>query len=818
MKYLIVILSFFAILAFANNTGISVKPIKQDTVPTGAAPQLFGSKLYEFRNYALIDSFLMIAEGDTFAYPRWPAIKFKSSDKRWYGHDKSKWQRFLYASDTSTLLATRYDLTQLPQTILSNVGSGYRLVTNPNGSIKTIANSNTVIWDSTSNANSLTAKVDTAVIATQYDIAQLGVFNTYYAYVDTLGNDATGALNNAAKPFKTINAALDALPSQGGVIPIGLGKFNSPDSAKMKSNVWFKGSGMPVANDTMTVNAYYNNTIKVPTRLIGGTILTGSFIVPYNREHIHCTDLGVDVGSDWVANVNGGVEVDGFMCPQFYNPAGGLPSADGKHLLQTQTKPRRGMLFKNINVLLSSATSPYHAFLLENMTFAIADNIYTTYGFAGVVIKTMGGIYTNLHTRGHGTYHIIPKSNDYSYCYGVVINGFECGPILGNNGTGITLDQNDPGSPGIYWCNISNGFINHVGTGMSLTGDNMNISNINIVDVGISGVVSANLIRSHIDNITQRIAPQQGFSIDPGSILSDGATTWSNCTAIGNLGDGFRVLNGTAKNYFENIISGENTGYGFNSNGTAWVGNHTYYSNTAGATTGTMHNRVAVTSLLSAGTGISLSGSGTEASPYSISSSYSAPITSINSQTGPAITITAGTAITTSTLSNDITIAYDKTNSEVYHTLANYLIDANNSGTAETDLYSTTVGANKLISNGQSLSFEISGTFNDITATADVQFYFAGASFGNTGALTISTTGAWSARGMIIRTTSTTARAYVTITTPGASTAEYTNELDLTGLDFTTSNVFKVTAQAGGAGGGSNDITAKLGKLKFESN
>jgi len=116
----------------------------------------------------------------------------------------------------------------------------------------------------------------------------------------------------------------------------------------------------------------------------------------------------------------------------------------------------------------------------------------------------------------------------------------------------------------------------------------MNISNINIVDVGVHGVVSSNLLKSNVTNITQRISPQQGFDIDPGSILSDGGTTWSNCTAYGNLGDGFRVHNGSSKNYFENIISAENTGYGLNTNGTAYLGNHTFYGNTAGASTGTI--------------------------------------------------------------------------------------------------------------------------------------------------------------------------------------------------------------------------------------
>jgi hypothetical protein len=56
---------------------------------------------------------------------------------------------------------------------LSNVGAGYRWVKTADGQIYTVANSNTVKWDSTSNSNSLTAKVDTSLIATQYDLTQI---------------------------------------------------------------------------------------------------------------------------------------------------------------------------------------------------------------------------------------------------------------------------------------------------------------------------------------------------------------------------------------------------------------------------------------------------------------------------------------------------------------------------------------------------------------------------------------------------------------------------------------------------------------------
>lgn len=145
--------------------------------------------------------------------------------------------------------------------------------------------------------------------------------------------------------------------------------------------------------------------------------------------------------------------------------------------------------------------------------------------------------------------------------------------------------------------------------------------------------------------------------------------------------------------------------------------------------------------------------------------------------------------------------------------LADFFTDVNNSGTGETDLYTYTTPANTIEANGGKLTFDLSGTFNDLTATGQLQMYFAGTNIGNTGALTISATGAWSATGMIIRTGASTARAVIRISTPGASTATYTSETDITGITFSNTNILKITGTAGGASGGSSDITAKLGSI-----
>lgn len=103
MKWLLVILLALISFSFIGSKPTNSVAIIRDTVPTPATPQLFGSKLYEFRNYVVVDSMLMVMGGDTFAIPRWPALKYKTADNRWYGYYGTRWRAFLNGTDTISL-------------------------------------------------------------------------------------------------------------------------------------------------------------------------------------------------------------------------------------------------------------------------------------------------------------------------------------------------------------------------------------------------------------------------------------------------------------------------------------------------------------------------------------------------------------------------------------------------------------------------------------------------------------------------------------------------------------------------------------------
>jgi hypothetical protein len=193
-------------------------------------------------------------------------------------------------------------------------------------------------------------------------------------------------------------------------------------------------------------------------------------------------------------------------------------------------------------------------------------------------------------------------------------------------------------------------------------------------------------------------------------------------------------------------------------------------------------------------------------------------ITSINSQTGPAITISnQGAIVVTNPSANTIGLAVDVTSDLLTRTIDAIITTAQNSGTGETDLFSKSIAGLTLNTDKQTLNFEIDGEFNDNTATAQLKLYFGGNVTLNTGAVAISTpfTG-WRLKGHIIRTSSSTAHVSYELLAPGLATALFVGYSNLTSLDFTSPNIFKISAQAGGAGGGTGDITAHSWQITYK--
>jgi hypothetical protein len=139
-----------------------------------------------------------------------------------------------------------------------------------------------------------------------------------------------------------------------------------------------------------------------------------------------------------------------------------------------------------------------------------------------------------------------------------------------------------------------------------------------------------------------------------------------------------------------------------------------------------------------------------------------------------------------------------------YTPLASFYTDVSNSSSTETDLYSHTLGANKLVTNGDKIIAEFFGTFNSPTS-AVLKFYFAGAVESFTG---ISANQRWKIRAVVVKTGTTTGRLFVELLGDFDNVVDQIAD-DVTGVSWTSTNLMKITGQDGS----STKITAKLGSV-----
>lgn len=148
-----------------------------------------------------------------------------------------------------------------------------------------------------------------------------------------------------------------------------------------------------------------------------------------------------------------------------------------------------------------------------------------------------------------------------------------------------------------------------------------------------------------------------------------------------------------------------------------------------------------------------------------------------------------------------------------------HFADANNTTTTETDLYSDTLTAGKLATNGDKVFIDYGGTFTGAaTATQRLKIYFGGTVVADTGALAVNTgTPAWGAKTLCIRESSSVVRCNTNIdtgTTVLSASSYYTR---VTGLTLSNTQVIKITGTAAGAGAASSQITATQGNIRYLS-
>ncbi len=217
--------------------------------------------------------------------------------------------------------------------------------------------------------------------------------------------------------------------------------------------------------------------------------------------------------------------------------------------------PRVGIVIKNVTVLNSSSTVATHGLLLENCLNPIVDNINIYFSFAGLVIKTIGGTFTNVHTYACGSYGIIIKSNDYAWCSDINLSNFSCNSIGKFDGGGLTFDTNDPGTPGLRNIVVNNGQFIKTKFGITTQGGGpFNFVALNNIMVDYSlddGVNTVLLTGANFSNITTKHSGGNGLVVSGTGLVS-------NVVSSGNANHGVWLIGIN----FTAIQTSENRGYG----------------------------------------------------------------------------------------------------------------------------------------------------------------------------------------------------------------------------------------------------------------
>lgn len=148
--------------------------------------------------------------------------------------------------------------------------------------------------------------------------------------------------------------------------------------------------------------------------------------------------------------------------------------------------------------------------------------------------------------------------------------------------------------------------------------------------------------------------------------------------------------------------------------------------------------------------------------------------------------------------------------------IKDFIADSANTGTSEEFLYRYTTKASTLTNDGDKVIGYYTVNLSDITADKVIKFYYAGTQIYTSGTLT-ATTGTFSFKVTVIRTSSSTARATVEsfsgATAGGGATASI--QTDLTTLTFSNTYAISPSITVSGAGGGAGDATFKMGTVFF---
>jgi hypothetical protein len=213
--------------------------------------------------------------------------------------------------------------------------------------------------------------------------------------------------------YPSLRAAIDALPAEGGVVDIPVGRFPAgtwtyDTNSMTKANVTLRGKRMP----GLSANA---------DRLEGGSVIEGRFNV--FADNFAIENIGFDFGK-YVMDTS----YAGYDSLTANHPNGGTwdAFAFGQPNEGNPLPPRRGFRAENVIGLLSRPGSLGHAMLMEGIDGGFVDNVVGVYGVHAVVFKSKnirGGAVAGWMAS---TDNVIFKSDTYAAGGNISLATVEC--------------------------------------------------------------------------------------------------------------------------------------------------------------------------------------------------------------------------------------------------------------------------------------------------------------------------------------------------------------------------------------------------------
>lgn len=373
--------------------------------------------------------------------------------------------------------------------------------------------------------------------------------------------------------YASLRDAYNALPAEGGTLFLGNKRYRSPFTTLTgtgstavpnvdylaKPNVRLVGVGRPQLNATRT--RYLDGT---------GTIIEDSFFAW--ADNLSIEGIGFDSGADVCFAYYAGTAREALFAG--FKP-GQVPWSE---VASSTTSPnKRNLTLRNVGALCKEAGAPVHCILMEAIDGIVADDLETTFGTHGTVIKSRFALVTNVRSFGNNGEGVICKGNTYAPMDRVNLANIEVRRAVSGapNDGGRGLQIYNENATGVGKVQVTNLYAEGKAIAVEFVGSGVAdclVSNLSseTCDTGISwnGDVRRCRVQGGVINNSSQAAVCLGAADMSNSMSNMAITNVTSAQAV-NIGDGKLSLDAL---YFENVLAAGSQCILVNTNGRLRVG------------------------------------------------------------------------------------------------------------------------------------------------------------------------------------------------------------------------------------------------------